>query len=76
MNAFIAEQHKEACTTCFAKKIKLMPARRVLTQRPIELAVAFSTVVTVQSDNPGDWVARNGDESIFAILSKLLAEVI
>ena len=53
-----------------------MPARRVLTQRPIELAVAFSTVVTVQSDNPGDWVARNGDESIFAILSKLLAEVI
>ena len=43
---------------------------------PMELAVAFANVVTVTSDNTNDWVARNGDESIFSVLQRLLPEVI
>ena len=42
----------------------------------MELAVAFANVVTVTSDNTNDWVARNGDESIFSVLQRLLPEVV
>jgi hypothetical protein len=45
-----------------------------LIDEPAELAIAFANVVTIQS-GPDDWVARNGNKSIFAVLYMLLPEV-
>ena len=42
----------------------------------MDLAVAFANLVTKPSDKASDWVARNGIESIFSVLWKLLPEVI
>jgi hypothetical protein len=42
---------------------------------PAELAAAFAKVVTAPSDSPDDWVARNGDKSIFSALRTVLPEV-
>ena len=42
----------------------------------MDLAAAFANLVTKPSDKASDWVARNGNESIFSVLWKLLPEVI
>ncbi len=51
------------------------PSRIVLLENPVELAIAFAKVVTQESDNTEDWVARNGDRSIFSALRLVLPEV-
>ncbi len=43
--------------------------------KPAEIAVAFAKVVTVPSDLQDDWVARNGDKSIFSALRDVLPEL-
>lgn len=42
---------------------------------PKKLAVDFATSVTVESSRGGDWVARNGDESLFSTLRRILPQV-
>ena len=44
-------------------------------ENPEELAALFATAVTCASDNRRDFVARNGEYSIFALLSTTLPEV-
>jgi hypothetical protein len=47
-----------------------------LYENPKNLAAAFACSVTAASDNHMDWVARNGGESLFQTLSRILPEVI
>jgi hypothetical protein len=42
---------------------------------PSELAISFANVVTQVSDYTDNWVARNGDKSIFSVLRLVLPEV-
>jgi hypothetical protein len=46
-----------------------------LIDNPADLAIAFANVVTYESANADDWVARNGDRSIFSALRLVLPEV-
>ena len=40
-----------------------------------EFAIAFVISVTVVSDEPGNWIAKNGKDSIFATLREIFPEV-
>lgn len=42
---------------------------------PKRLAADFAAAVTTQSTRGGDWVARNGEESLFSTLRKILPQV-
>ena len=58
--------------------IVLMSRRSQRTLRinnPAEIAVFFANVVTTPSDMPDDWVARNGNKSIFSAFRSVLPEV-
>ena len=44
-------------------------------ENPKELAAEFACAVTEHSTNEADWVARNGDESLFRTLQRMLPEV-
>ncbi len=46
-----------------------------LYENPKQLAAAFACSVTAPSHNHLDWVARNGGESLFQTLSRILPEV-
>jgi hypothetical protein len=55
-------------------------SRQVRTRQPIienpkDLAAEFACAVTVYSENQSDWVARNGNESIYRTLRRILPEV-
>ncbi len=56
-------------------KCKRKQKRKDSIENPAELAVAFAKVVTVPSDVQDDWVARNGDKSIFSALRNILPEL-
>jgi hypothetical protein len=49
--------------------------RALIIDNPAEIAVFFAKVVTTPSDMPDDWVARNGDKSIFSAFRNVLPEV-
>ncbi len=49
--------------------------RTLIIDNPAEIAVLFANVVTTPSDMPDDWVARNGDKSIFSAFRSVLPEV-
>ncbi len=57
------------------RKFKRNPPRKHIIQNPAELAASFAKVVTTPSDMPDDWVARNGDKSIFSAFRNVLPEV-
>lgn len=40
-----------------------------------DLAAVFAQTVTALSGSPHDWVARNGDNSLFSVLNRMLPEV-
>jgi hypothetical protein len=40
-----------------------------------DFSIAFATAVTESSDNPTQWIAKNGDDSIFALLQRIFPEV-
>ncbi len=44
-------------------------------ENPIHLAAAFACAVTAPSSNHVDWVARNGEESLFQAINRVLPEV-
>ena len=44
-------------------------------ENPKDLAAEFACAVTEHSTNEADWVARNGDESLFQTLQRMLPEV-
>jgi hypothetical protein len=39
-----------------------------------EFAIAFTIAVTETSDHPREWIAKNGMDSIFALLQELYPE--
>ena len=43
--------------------------------RILDFAALFTDAVTINSQNPYDWVARKGEFSIFALLSRLAPTV-
>ena len=49
--------------------------RPVLLEIPSEFAIAFANIATQASENPDDWVARNGNMSIFSALESVFPEV-
>jgi hypothetical protein len=57
-------------------KCKRSPFSKLFIHNPAEIAVFFADVVTTPSDLPNDWVARNGDISIFSAFQSVLPEVI
>ncbi len=54
-----------------------MPPMRakIIEENPKQLALAFAAAVTVHSPSYRDWVARNGEESLFRTLHRILPEV-
>ena len=44
-------------------------------ENPKEFAATFAHSVTAPSDNNVDWVARNGEESLFRTLQRVIPEV-
>ena len=56
-------------------KRKRSKPKMVLIDNPVEIAVSFANVATTPSDMPNDWVARNGDKSIFSAFRNVLPEV-
>jgi hypothetical protein len=57
-------------------KCKRCPPINDSIDNPAKIAVSFANVVTTPSDTPDDWVARNGDKSIFSAFRNILPEVI
>ena len=51
------------------------PFKTRFIHNPAEIAVFFADVVTTPSDLPDDWVARNGDLSIFSAFRSVLPQV-
>ena len=51
------------------------PSPTATTHDPAELAALFANVVTTPSEMAYDWVARNGDKSIFTAFRMVLPEV-
>ena len=49
--------------------------RPPLVENPKQLAAQFACAVTEPSPSPTDWVARNGEQTIFRTLQKMLPEV-
>ncbi len=37
-------------------------------------SIAFTTALTEASDNPQDWIAKKGNESVFAVLSEIFPQ--
>ena len=59
-----------------ATKCNRSPTRTLYIDDPEQIAVFFANVVTTPSDMPKDFVARNGDNSIFSAFRSVLPEVI
>jgi hypothetical protein len=65
-----------------AVRARMMPGvdrqfrtRKPIIENPKDLAAEFACAVTVYSANQSDWVARNGEESIYRTLRRVLPEV-
>jgi hypothetical protein len=69
-NREMIEAHQKPIHYC-----KPSPPGAHLIDNPAELAAAFANVVTTPSEAPDDWVARNGDKSIFTAFRIVLPEV-
>ena len=54
---------------------RVVRSRKPLIENPRELAGDFACAVTEHSTNQMDWVARNGDESLFQTLQRIVPEV-
>ena len=61
--------------TSLTPESKKMRNRGPVIENPKELAADFACTVTECSSNSMDWVARNGDESLFQTLKMILPEV-
>ncbi len=49
--------------------------RTSIFENPKEVAAEFACAITVPSSNQSDWVARNGNESLFRTLRRIIPEV-
>ena len=56
-------------------KAKTLPGLQKGEENQKHLAAAFACAVTVPSSKCVDWVARNGDESLFQAFYRILPEV-
>jgi hypothetical protein len=52
-----------------------MRSRKPIIENPKDLAADFACAVTEASSNQSDWVARNGEESLFSTLQRIIPEV-
>ena len=49
--------------------------RHVLIENPRQLAAEFARCVTSDASTTEHWVAKNGDNSLFKVLQRMLPEV-
>ena len=63
------QQEKVAC------KSKRGSSKKVAIENPAEFAIAFANLATTVSEKADDWVARNGNQGIFAVLLMIMPEV-
>jgi hypothetical protein len=49
-------------------------SHRIDIKNPAEFSIAFAVAVTESSDNPDDWIAKKGNESIFALLYEVFPQ--
>jgi hypothetical protein len=47
---------------------------RAIVEDPMQLAVMFASMVTAPA-SVNEWIARNGDESLFKVLQDMMPEV-
>ncbi len=55
--------------------VRRFRSRTPIIENPKDLAAQFACAVTIYSANQSDWVARNGNESIYRTLRRILPEV-
>jgi hypothetical protein len=73
---------RECCHTSFSithqTKTSSAPSgkrKHVLIENPRQLAAYFASCVTTESDSDTHWVAKNGENSLFKILQRMIPEV-
>jgi hypothetical protein len=80
------EPEPEACSSQsssnFARQTETATSKKrsrkrksVLIDNPRQLAAHFASCVTTESKNSTHWVAKNGDNSLFKILVRMLPDV-
>ena len=57
------------------RKGKRRSSRKIAIQNPRDFSVAFANLATTVSEKADDWVARNGNQSIFSVLLIIMPEV-
>ncbi len=57
----------------FVSLQKFKPSSRI--ENPRQLAASFALAVTAQTAVGRGWIARNGDESLFRALQRILPQV-
>ena len=58
-----------------ASSIRSRKRKTVLFETPRQLAAVFACSVTTKSADNTHWVAKNGDNSLFKILQRMIPEV-
>ncbi len=54
---------------------RIFRTRKPLIENPKQLAAELACAITVFSENPMDWVARNGKESLFGTVEMIVPGV-
>jgi hypothetical protein len=81
MNAFPPGLKRELsqamylCRPADSLKRSTPRTRTPIVESPRELATEFAEAVTIFSPKPHAWVARNGKESLFRTLERIIPEV-
>jgi hypothetical protein len=64
----------DSATAGAVEPVKRSRRHRAIVDDPMQLAVMFASMVTTPASE-NEWIARNGDESLFKVLQKMMPEV-
>ncbi len=67
-------QAADEATAGAVEPVKRSRRHRAIVDDPMQLAVMFASMVTTPASE-NEWIARNGDESLFKVLQKMMPEV-
>jgi hypothetical protein len=72
------QQHERDSPTADSEASRRVTKRtrggHVVVDNPKQLAAMFASMVTVPASE-NEWIARNGDESLFKVLQQMMPEV-
>ena len=68
------KQHNNSATEDSAAACKRSRRQNAIVDDPKQLAAMFASMVTVPASE-NEWIARNGDESLFKVLQQIVPEV-